>query len=159
MPHSIRRQRSLTPVRPHTELVSEQDWSAKAKENADFHAAALARAKEGEARAGARLIADFVAGAQSAGLLTTELTARPYRGNGRYRTGIQGWYLLPDRSVGVDADAHFYILSCPPSLLARVRGVHLPPSPAPLRVGERDGESMALADLLRKRLAAGPGHP
>lgn len=139
--------------------MSEQDWSAKAKENADFHAAALARAKAGEAEAGRRLIADFVAQAQSAGVPTSELTARPYRGNARYRTGRQGWYLLPDRSVAVDADANFFILSCPPSLVARVKGVDLPPSPAPLRVGERDGESMALKDLLAKRLAAGPGHP
>ncbi len=139
--------------------MSQPDWSAKAKENADFHAAAQARAREGEARAGRRLIADFVARAKAAGLPTTELTARPYRGNGRYRTGVQGWYLLPDRSVGVDAEADFYILSCPPSLLARVRGVQLPPSPAPMRVGERDGESMALADLLAKRLASGSAHP
>lgn len=139
--------------------MNEEDWSAKAKENADFHAAAHARAQEGQAREGRRLIAGFVDRAQAAALPTQELTARPYRGGGRYRTGIRGWYLLPDRSIGVDADAEFYILSCPPSLLARVRGVQLPPSPAPLRVGERDGESIGLADLLDMRLAAGPEHP
>lgn len=139
--------------------VSDADWSATAKENADFHAAALGRAREGEARAGQRLIADFVEQARAAGLAPTPLTARPYRGGARYRTGIEGWYLLPDQSVGVDADAQFYILSCPSSLTARLRGVRLPPSPAPLRVGERDGESISLADLLRKRLAAGAAHP
>ena len=139
--------------------MSEQDWSARARENAQYHADKLAEAQQAQAVAGRRLIADFVRQAQATDLPTTELTVRPYKGNGRYRTGIQGWHLLPDRSVGVDADANFYILSAPPSLLARVRGIDLPPTPAPLRVGERDGESMDLADLLAKRLAAGPNHP
>jgi hypothetical protein len=139
--------------------VSDADWSAKAKENADFHAAALGRAREGEARVGRRLIAEFVQAAVAAGLPQSALTVRPYRGNRRYRTGLTGWYLLPDQSVAVDADANFYILSCPPSLTGRLRGIEMPPSPAPLRVGERDGESMALKDLLAKRLAAGAAHP
>ncbi len=136
--------------------MSESEWSAKARENAEYHAAALARAQEGQARAGRKLIEDFVGQAQAAGLPTTELTVRPYRGGGRYKTGIQGWYLLPDHSLGVDADANFYILSAPPSLLARLRGIQHPPSPAPLRVGERDGESMDLHKVLAMRLEAGP---
>ncbi len=139
--------------------MSDQDWTAKAKENADFHAAALARAQERQAKAGGELLADFVVKARAAGVPAQEMTARPYRGNGRYRTGIRGWYLLPDRSLGVDEQGRFFILSCPPSLLARVRGVTLTPSPATLRVGERDGESMDLSDVLAKRLAAGPSHP
>ncbi|CCI53208.1 hypothetical protein [Nostocoides jenkinsii] len=139
--------------------MSEQDWSAKAKENADFHAAALARAQERQAKVGGELLSAFVGKARAAGIPAHELTARPYRGNGRYRTGIQGWYLLPDRSLGVDEQGRFFILSCPPSLLARVRGVTLTPSPATLRVGERDGESMDLSDVLAKRLGAGAQHP
>ena len=47
--------------------MSDADWSAKAKENADSHAAALGRAREGEARVGRRLIAEFVQAAVAAG--------------------------------------------------------------------------------------------
>ena len=112
--------------------MSDQDWTAKAKENADFHAAALARAQERQAKAGGELLADFVAKARASGVPAQEMTARPYRGNGRYRTGIRGWYLLPDRSLGVDEQGRFFILSCPP---------------------------MDLSDVLAKRLAAGPSHP
>lgn len=139
--------------------MSEQDWSAKAREAAQYHADRLAQAQQSQARAGARLIADFVTRAREAGLPSVELTVRPYRGKSRYRSGIRGWYLLADRSLGVDADANFYILSCRPALAARFRGIALTPSPAPLRVGERDGEAMDLPDVLAKRLAAGPDHP
>lgn len=139
--------------------MPDEDWSAHAKEVADYHAAAVQRAKAGEDRAGRRAITDFVAAAQAAGIPDQELTLRPYSGRGRYRTGVRGWYLLPNRSVGVDADANFYVLSGPASLMARARGVTLTPTLVPARVGERDGESMALPDLLRERLAAGTDHP
>lgn len=134
------------------------DWSAKAKQNADYHVEAQRRAKEQEAVRGRELIAAFVVAARERGLPERDLTVRPYKGGGRYRTGLRGWYLLPDQSIGVDAEANFYVLSAPPSLAARIRGMTLPPTPAPMRVGERDGESMNLGDLLTKRLGAGADH-
>ncbi|HYF71203.1 MAG TPA: hypothetical protein VD864_00200, partial [Nocardioides sp.] len=58
----------------------------------------LRRRRESE-RAQA-LVDRFVEDAVRAGLPTEELTARPWSGGGRYRTGLEGWYLRRDRSVG-----------------------------------------------------------
>ena len=49
----------------------------------------------------------FVERATAAGLPIEELTARPWSGRARYRTGIRGWYLLADRSAGLDGDGRF----------------------------------------------------
>jgi hypothetical protein len=111
------------------------------------------RAKESER---AQLLVDrFIADAVRAGLPTEELTARPWRGGGRYRTGITGWYLRNNRSIGVGTDGDYYVLIVPPMRFGRWRTVHLSPTPPPLRVGEgaRDGESIDLAELLEMRLS------
>lgn len=135
--------------------MTESEWSAKARENAEYHAAALARAQEGQARAGRKLIEDFVGQAQAAGLPTTELTVRPYRGGGRYKTGIQGWYLLPDHSLGVDADANFYILSAPALATGAAARHPAPAEPSPIarrraRWGV-DGSAQGLGHAPRSR--------
>lgn len=117
----------------------------------------LGRARAAESRAAAVLIEDFTQRAAAAGLATTQLRARSYAGNARYRTNVEGWYLRRDHSIGIGADGRFYVLSTPTSLAARVTGVVLRPSDAPLELGRgaRDGESIPLADALEKRLAAG----
>ena len=86
----------------------------------------------------------------------------PVVGSGTsYRTGITGWYLRRNRSIGLDADGNYYILGTPASLKARLLGLRILPSDPPLivGVGARDGESIALVDLLRLRLEAGDDWP
>ena len=122
-------------------------------ELAAYHVAAQRRREEESARA-QELIDRFVARATEQGLATEELTARPWSGRGRYRTGVVGWYLRRDRSVGVGRDGGYYQLVVPPARLGRWRTVPLRPTPPPLQVGRgaRDGESVTLAQLLDARL-------
>ena len=127
---------------------------AELTEQANYHVEAQRR-RDAEESAKAQVLVDrFVARATEAGLSTEELTARPWSGRGRYRTGIRGWYLLADRSVGVDVDGRYYLLVVPPSALGRWRKVAVHPTPPPLQVGKgaRDGESATLDAVLEKRL-------
>jgi hypothetical protein len=118
----------------------------------------LAQAKrhrsERESAEAQALLDRFVAAAKEAGLATEELTARPWSGRGRYRTGIEGWYLRRDRSIGVGVDGQYYLLATPPVRLGRWRTVPVAPTPPTLEVGRgaRDGESIDLKDLLELRL-------
>jgi hypothetical protein len=118
----------------------------------------LAQAKrhhsERESAEAQLLIDRFVAAAKEAGLATEELKARPWSGRGRYRTGIEGWYLRRDHSIGVGVDGRYYLLATPPVRLGRWRTVPVEPSPPPLVVGRgaRDGESIDLKALLELRL-------
>jgi hypothetical protein len=123
-------------------------------ELADYHVEALQRRREQESAKAHVLIDRFVERATQAGLATEELTARPWSGRGRYRTGVSGWYLRRDRSVGVGLDGSFYVLVMAPVRFGRWRTVLLRPTPPPLDVGKgaRDGESFDLADLLETRL-------
>ena len=123
-------------------------------ERAAYHADALRR-REAEESAKAQVLIDrFVEQAQQLGLPTEELTARPWSGSGRYRTGVVGWYLRANRSVGVGVDGGYYILNVPPVRFGRWRTVHVAPTPPPLVVGKGagDGEVFDLDVLLLKRL-------
>jgi hypothetical protein len=124
--------------------------AARAQDQAE---AQRQRDEQESARAQA-MIDRFVEQATQAGLATTQLTARPWSGSGRYRTGIVGWYLRRNRSVGVDVDGRFYVLLVPPVRFGRWRTVRVTPTPPPLQVGRgaRDGESFALDELLQLRL-------
>jgi hypothetical protein len=128
---------------------------AEQAERADYHVDAQRRRSEQESVKAQELLDRFVARAEQAGLRTEELTARPWSGRGRYRTGVVGWYLRADRSVGVGVDGRYYLLVVPPHRLGRWRTVRVEPTPPPLQVGKgaRDGESIALDVLLEKRLA------
>jgi hypothetical protein len=130
-------------------------------ERALARADGLDRARATESRAAAILIVDFARRAAEAGLRTTRLRARSYGANASYRTNVDGWYIRRDHSVGVGSDGNFYVLSAPASLAARVSGVVITPSNAPLELGRgaRDGESIPLADALERRLAAGDSFP
>jgi hypothetical protein len=127
---------------------------AERAEHARYHAEAQQRRAEQESADAQVLVDRFVARAKQAGLPTEQLTARPWSGGGRYRTGITGWYLRRDRSIALDEDGRYYVLVVPPARFGRWRGVHLSPSPPPLQVGRgaRDGESFALGELLDLRL-------
>jgi hypothetical protein len=123
-------------------------------ERAEFHVEAQRRRSEEESAKAQVLLDRFVAQAEQAGLATEELTARPWSGGGRYRTGIVGWYLRRNRSVGVGTDGSFYVLVVPPVRFGRWRSVSVEPSPPPLVVGKGagDGEVFDLDVLLQQRL-------
>jgi hypothetical protein len=128
---------------------------AERGERADLQRQAQLRRRERESAKAQVLVDEFVAEARRRGLPVEELTARPWTGGARYRTGISGWYLRGDRSVGVGEDGAYYVLTVPPRRFGRWRRLELEPTAPPLQVGEgaRDGESMALDLLLRIRLA------
>ena len=123
-------------------------------ERANYHVEAMRRRDEEESAKAQVLLDRFVEQAKQAALPTEELTARPWSGRGRYRTGVVGWYLLRNRSVGVGVDGSYYLLTVPPVRFGLVRTVRIHPTPPPLQVGKgaRDGESFALAELLEMRL-------
>src|SRR5687768_15213619 len=120
----------------------------------DYHLQAQRRRSEEESAQAQVLVDRFVERATQAELPTEELTARPWSGRGRYRTGIVGWYLRRDRSIGVSVDGSFYVLSVAPTWLGRWRPIQIDPTPPPLQAGKgaRDGESVDLAVLLEERL-------
>ncbi len=127
---------------------------AERAERAGSHAEARQRRDEQESVKAQVLVDQFVAEATERGLPTEELTARAWSGRGRYRTGVVGWYVRRDHSVGVGADGGFYLLVVPPVRFGRWRTVRVMPTPPPLEVGRgaRDGESVFLRDLLQRRL-------
>ncbi len=124
------------------------------KQASAYHVDALRRRGERESAEAQVLIDGFIAQARQAGLATEELMARPWSGRGRYRTGVVGWYLRRDGSLGVGLDGGYYVLLVAPVRFGRWRTVPVAPSPPPLQVGRgaRDGESISLAALLQLRL-------
>ncbi len=130
-------------------------WRAEQAERANYHVQANRRRSEEESAKAQAMIDRFVERATQAGLPTEELTARPWSGSGRYRTGVVGWFLRRNGSVGVGTDGRFYVLNVAPVTLGRWRTVRIEPSPPPLVVGKGggDGETFALDDLLEKRLS------
>ena len=127
---------------------------AERVERASSHVEAQRRRDEQESSQAQLLVDRFVERATQAGLATEELTARPWSGNGRYRTGVVGWYVRRDHSIGVGVDGGYYLLVVPPVRFGRWRSVRLDPTPPMLEVGKgaRDGEAITLADLLERRL-------
>jgi hypothetical protein len=127
---------------------------AEQAERAEYHVAANRRRSEEESAKAQVLLDRFVERATQAGLPTEELTARPRSGGGRYRTGVTGWYLRRDRTVGVGVDGSYYLLNVAPVRFGRWRTVRIDPTPPVLQVGRggRDGESVALDEALEERL-------
>jgi hypothetical protein len=135
--------------------MTERTWAEQRRRAIEAHAAARESAREAESARARELLAGFVREAQARGIAAEALTAAPYGGGGgRLRTGLTGWYLRADRTVAVGTDGEFYTLSAPGGLRARLTGVTVPPSAPRMIVGEggRDGDSMPLAELLRRRL-------
>ncbi len=139
----------------------DDDWRARRTDAAAAQADRAARAKAAETVRARELVAGFVAAARERGLATTDLLARAGDGSSTYRTGLVGWYLRRDGSLGVTTDGEWYVLVAPRSLASRLRGVRLEASDPPVQVGAgaRDGESIALTALLDLRLAAGDDWP
>jgi hypothetical protein len=127
--------------------------AARAERAGQHRAAHEGRRRHESARA-QLLVEKFVADAVRAGLPTERLTARPWTGHGRYRTGLVGWYLRSDRSIAIGVDGGYYQLVVAPVRFGRWRAVRVRATPPPLQAGEgaRDGESIELAVLLQMRL-------
>ncbi len=137
------------------------EWSSRRRDVAAELAARAARIRAVETVQAQEMVRTFAAEARRRGLTATPLAARSGDRKGTYRTGLTGWYLTRDGSIGVDLKGVYYVLSCPPSLIGRLRGVTLRPADPPLQVGAgaRDGESIALDVLLAMRLNAGDDWP
>ena len=135
-------------------MGDQSSWRAERREAAAAHKAALEARKAGESAQARELLVGFVREMTERGVEPEELRAQVVGSGTSYRTGVVGWYLKKNRSLGVDPDANFYILGVPASLKSRLSGVRLTPSDPPLEVGRgaRDGESMPMAQLLQLRL-------
>ena len=138
-----------------------QTWAQRRRYAIDRHAEADRERRAVETAQARRLVAEFAEDATELGLAVRALVATGRRGRGRYRTGRYGWYVHPNHTLAVDADGGFYRLVVPDALLALVRGVVVTPEDPPLVVGAgaRDGESIPLRALLRRRLEAADNWP
>jgi len=137
------------------------EWRDERREAADAQASRAARQRADEVARARELVAGFVAEALRRGLETSPLQVRAGDSQTTYRSGLLGWYLRRDGSLGVTEDGEMYVLTSPRSLRARVSGVHLDPIEPRMQagIGARDGESVALTTLLELRLAAGDDWP
>jgi hypothetical protein len=130
-----------------------EEWHEQRARAVAHHGAELNRRREAEAAKAQELIDDFIAAAGKAGLAPESLRARSYSGRS-YRTPLRGWYLNPARTIAISDEGEYYSLLVPSSAKALIMGADLSPAPPRLIVGEgaRDGESMPLAELLRRLL-------
>ncbi|WP_166345354.1 hypothetical protein [Phytoactinopolyspora limicola] len=136
--------------------MSGSSWRDERRAALAAQAAALDQRRAAETAQAHELIAGFVRAITATGEPPTRLRATVPDTGASYRTNLTGWYLRRNRTLAVDADACFYILTVPSSLTSRIFGVRLVPSDPPLVVGRggRDGESIPLEKLLRLRLEA-----
>ena len=128
------------------------------RDNAERLAELADLRRRGEAAAASKLLQQFVADAVAAGITPGPLVVRRPGRRRRIRTDRTGWYLRRDHSLAVTQDGDFVVLNPPLPWHAGLRGpVSVPASDPPLVVGRggRDGDSIDLAELLRRRLGAG----
>lgn len=127
-------------------------WRARRREAAGAHAEALAARQRAESARARALIEEFLVAVRRDGPAPVPLHVRSYDGRARYRTPVEGWYLRRDGTVGIGTDGAFYVLTAPSSLAARFRGVRPTPQDPPLVIGAggKDGESVDMADALRR---------
>jgi hypothetical protein len=139
----------------------DQDWSTQRRQAVEAQAQRAERARSHDIRRARELIAGFVTAARARGLEPSPLLVRAGDTRDTYRSGLVGWYVRRDGSLGIAEDGELYVLSAPRSLRSRVAGVRLAPDEPRLQagIGGRDGESVALATLLDLRLAAGDDWP
>ncbi|MGP9538540.1 hypothetical protein ACT3SP_11040 [Brachybacterium sp. AOP43-C2-M15] len=132
----------------------QQDWTRHRREVFEAKEQALHAAREAEHEQATAMIREAVTRFREAGIPPVPLRARPFRGGGTIRTGLEGWYLKQDRSLAVDAEGRYYVLRVDGGLLSRLRGATPAPRHAPLVVGRgaRDGDTFGLDELLEMRL-------
>lgn len=119
------------------------------------HSAALNRQREAEIARAQQLIDEFVATMNELGIPPARLRARVPGRRSTYRTGRTGWYIRQNRSLAIGTGGEFLILDVPASVKSLVSGATVTPVDPPLVVGRgaRDGESIELAELLRRAVS------
>jgi hypothetical protein len=129
-------------------------WQQDRRAAADAQARALAQREERDSARARAMLADFVQRARARGIAPEPLVVQGYGGKGSARSQVKGWYLRVDRSVGVGEDGEFYVLTAPLTVLDRIRGVTVGPTPPPLVIGRGsgDGDSIDLADAINRVL-------
>jgi hypothetical protein len=134
--------------------MRDDEWSRQRAEAVRVQAERLAARQDAEHTRAEEMLRDFVAAARAAELAPEELQVQGYGGRGTARTGLKGWYLRMDRTLGISTEGDFYVLTAPVGLLDRVRGVRPDARrpPAILGAGGKDGESVPLADALDRLL-------
>ncbi|CAM3567818.1 hypothetical protein OCAE111667_15820 [Occultella aeris] len=134
--------------------MTDSDWAARRTEAAREHERRLQARKAAENERAGAMLREFAAAATAAAVPVEDFVVRGYGGRGSARSAVRGWYLRLDRTAGVGTDGAFYVLTAPLSVLDRVRGVRLSPSPAPLVLGAggRDGDSIDLSAALDRLL-------
>ncbi len=139
---------------PRPENVRGPQTAEERAEAARVRQALFDAGQEIESKQAAEMLAKFVAQAKAEGLAPEPLFARGYGGKGRARTGLSGWYLKNDKSLAVDTDGNYYLLTTDLGLLGRFQKHEPKPSPPPLILskGARDGESMDLSAKLDQLL-------
>ncbi|WP_350337789.1 hypothetical protein [Actinomyces sp. 217892] len=101
----------------------------------------------------ARIVSLFVRVAREQGLVAQPLVVQGY-GGGTARTPLRGWYLRGDRTVAIDDEGRFYVLSKSLSLRERLLGTVPVAEPVPMTIGEggRDGDIVPLRFALERLL-------
>lgn len=133
--------------------AQDADWATQRRQAAAERARMLqARADAEHARA-ARIVSLFVQVARAQDLAAQPLVVQGY-GSGTARTPLKGWYLRADRTVAIDVDGRFYVLSKPLSLRERLLGTVPVAEPVPMTIGEggRDGDIVPLRFALERLL-------
>ena len=141
------------PVQPTDSSSPDADWATQRREAAAERARMMRERAEAEHARAARIVSLFVRVARDQGLEPEPLVVRGYAG-GTARTRLRGWYLRADRTVAIDVDGHFYVLSMSLSLKDRLTGVTPAAEPVPLTIGEggRDGDIVPLRFALERLL-------
>lgn len=134
-------------------IGGDADWAAQRTAAAAEHHARLQARQEAEHAKARAILARFVAVAPPH-LPPQPLRVQGYGGRGQARSGIQGWYLRVDKTVGVGTDGEFYVLTAALSMIDRLRAVTLTPTPPPMVIGAggKDGDTIDLLDALERVL-------
>lgn len=132
---------------------TEEDWSSSRRRAAGERARLLRERQDAEHRRAERIVGLFVRVAREEGLAPVPLRVRGY-GGGSARTGLRGWYLRTDRSVGIDVEGHYYVLVQSLGLKEKLLGASPTAEPAPMTIGEggRDGDIVPLRFALERLL-------
>lgn len=123
--------------------LSERQRAAKIRHELNEQALQL------EAERAKVLIDEFLVSVKAAGLAPQPLKATTLDGH-VVKTDKVGWYLRTNKSLGLDEQGNYYVLTVPGGFMERLRGVKLVPSLAPMTIGKggRDGETGDLKEFL-----------
>lgn len=133
--------------------VPSHSWAQDRRDAAAGQERRLRERKEAEHAHAQDLIDAFLATARDRAVEPEPLVVQGYRG-GHARTGVTGWYLKVDRSVGLGTDGRFYLLRSDLTLLERLRGTTPRAVPPPMIVGAGggDGETIDMKAALARHL-------